>query len=198
MLRDLLTQAYEAMVYNRRRTMITVVGMAWGIATVVLLLAYGAGFGRAIEAIFAQFGTQLVGVFPGRTSEQVGGSKAGVQVRFTHEDVDRLQQMVPGLKNITPMLSKDLPVANELHTYTWTVNGYRPVVQNILVLDVAYGRFFSEEDDANRAHVAVIGSEAKSKLFGGLYAVGQHIRLNGISFEVIGVLEPKMQEEGDN
>ena len=70
------------MVYNRRRTMITMVGMAWGIATVVLLLAYGAGFGRAIEAIFAQWGTRLIGVFPGRTSEQVGGSKAGVQVRL--------------------------------------------------------------------------------------------------------------------
>jgi putative ABC transport system permease protein len=198
MLRDLWRQAYEAMVYNRRRTSITMVGMAWGIATVVLLLAYGSGFGRAIEAIFAQWGTQLVGVFPGRTSEQVGGSKAGVQVRFTQDDVERLQQTVPGLKDITPMLSKDVPVANELHTYTWTVNGYRPVVQNILVLDIAAGRFYSEDDESNRAHVAVIGSEAKTKLFGGLYPIGQHIRLNGISFEVIGVLEPKMQEEGDN
>jgi len=198
MLRDLWRQAFEAMVYNRRRTSITMVGMAWGIATVVLLLAYGSGFGRAIEAIFAQWGTQLIGVFPGRTSEQVGGSKAGVQVRFTQDDVERLKQTVPGLKDITPMLSKDVPVANELHTYTWTVNGYRPVVQNILVLDINYGRFFSEEDDSNRAHVAVIGSEAKTKLFGGLYPIGQHIRLNGISFEVIGVLQPKMQEEGDN
>jgi putative ABC transport system permease protein len=198
MLRDLWRQAYEAMVYNRRRTSITMVGMAWGIATVVLLLAYGSGFGRAIEAIFAQWGTQLVGVFPGRTSEQVGGSKAGVQVRFTQDDVERLEQTVPGLKDITPMLSKDVPVANELHTYTWTVNGYRPVVQNILVLDIASGRFYSEDDESNRAHVAVIGSEAKTKLFGGLYPIGQHIRLNGISFEVIGVLQPKMQEEGDN
>jgi putative ABC transport system permease protein len=198
MLRDLWRQAYEAMVYNRRRTSITMVGMAWGIATVVLLLAYGSGFGRAIEAIFAQWGTQLVGVFPGRTSEQVGGSKAGVQVRFTQEDVERLQQTVPALKDITPMLSKDVPVANELHTYTWTVNGYRPVVQNILVLDIQYGRFYSEDDESNRAHVAVLGSEAKTKLFGGVYPIGQHIRLNGISFEVIGVLEPKMQEEGDN
>jgi len=198
MLIDLWKQAYGAMIYNRRRTSITMVGMAWGIATVVLLLAYGSGFGRAIEAIFAQWGTQLIGVFPGRTSEQIGGSKAGVQVRFTQDDVDRLQQTVPGLKDITPMLSKDVPVSNELHTYTWTVNGYRPIVQNILVLDINYGRFFNEEDDANRAHVAVIGSEAKTKLFGGLYPIGQHIRLNGISFEVIGVLEPKMQEEGDN
>src|SRR5271169_2656076 len=164
MLRDLWGQAYEAMIYNRRRTMITIVGMAWGIATVVLLLAYGAGFGRAIEAIFAQWGTQMIGVFPGRTSEQAGGSKAGVQVRLTQEDVDRLEQTVPGVIHVSAMLSKDVTVSNELHSYTWTVNGYRADVQNILKLDIDYGRFYSSEDDANRGHVAVIGSEAKTKL----------------------------------
>ncbi len=198
MFRDLWKQAFDAMVYNRRRTMITMFGMAWGIATVVLLLAYGAGFGRAIETIFAEWGTQLIGIFPGRTSEQVGGSKAGVQVRITKDDIERLELTVPGVKHVTPMLSKDLPVANELHTYTWTVNGYRPIVQEILVLDLETGRFFTDDDDANRAHVAVIGSEAKTKLFGGEYAIGKRIRLNGISFEVIGVLQPKMQQEGDN
>jgi putative ABC transport system permease protein len=197
MLLDLWGQAYEAMVYNRRRTTITIVGMAWGIATVVLLLAYGAGFGRAIEAIFAQFGTQLIGVFPGRTSEQAGGTKAGVQVRFTQEDVDRLWMMVPNLQHISPMISKDVPVANDLHTYTWTVTGYRSDIQNILKLDVDTGRFFTDLDDQQRSHAAVIGSEAKTKLFSGEYAIGQRIRLNGISFTVIGVLKAKMQE-GDS
>ena len=90
MLKDILGQAWEAMLYNRRRTAITMIGMAWGIATVVLLLAYGAGFSRAIEAIFAQWGTNIIGVFPGRTSEQAGGEKSGVKVRFTGDDVDRL------------------------------------------------------------------------------------------------------------
>ena len=194
MLIDLWRQAYEAMVYNRRRTMITMFGMAWGIATVVLLLAYGSGFGRAVEAIFAQWGTQLIGVFPGRTSEQVGGAKAGVVVRFTLDDIDRLKQTVPGLVHISPMLNKDVPVSNGLHTYTWTVNGYRSEIQDIQRLDIDYGRFFSDADDADRAHVAVIGSEAKTKLFSGLYPIGQHIRLNGISYEIVGVLQAKMQE----
>jgi putative ABC transport system permease protein len=198
MLRDLLIQAYEAMVYNRRRTMITMVGMAWGIATVVLLLAYGAGFGRAIETIFAQWGTHLIGVFPGRTSEQIGGSKAGVQVRLTQDDVDRLLNTVPGLLHITPELWKDVPVQNDLHTFTWTVNGDRPEAQQILKLDVDYGRFFTAEDDEQRAHVAVIGSQAKTRLFGGQYPIGQRIRLNGISFDVIGVLQAKMQEGDDD
>ena len=80
MLRDILGQAWEAMVYNRRRTAITMIGMAWGIATVVLLLAYGAGFSRAIEAIFAQWGTNIIGVFPGRTSQQAGADKAWVSI----------------------------------------------------------------------------------------------------------------------
>jgi putative ABC transport system permease protein len=89
MITDILGQAWEAMLYNRRRTAITMVGMAWGIATVVLLLAYGAGFSHAIEAIFAEWGTHTIGVFPGRTSEQAGGDKAGIKVRFTLDDVDR-------------------------------------------------------------------------------------------------------------
>ena len=72
---DLWRQAYEAMIYNRRRTAITMVGMAWGIATVVLLLAYGSGFGRAVEAIFAQWGTQLIGVFPGRIAKDGEGAR---------------------------------------------------------------------------------------------------------------------------
>jgi len=197
MLKDILGQAWEAMVYNRRRTMITIIGMAWGIATVVLLLAYGAGFSRAIEAIFAQWGTTLIGTFPGRTSEQAGGDKAGVLVRFTQDDVDQLANSVPGMIHITPMVNKDVTVQDELHTYTWTVNGVLPVAEEVMHLPVETGRFFNGEEEEERAHVAVIGSESKTKLFSGQYPIGQSIRLNGIRFTVVGVLESKMQE-GDN
>jgi len=197
MLKDILMQAWDAMVFNRRRTTITIVGMAWGIATVVLLLAYGAGFSRAIEAIFAQWGTTLIGTFPGRTSEQAGGDKAGVKVRFTQDDVDTIWNGVPGLIHITPMVSKDVPVQDDLHTYTWTVNGVLPVGQEVMHLPTDTGRFFNGAEEQQRAHVAVIGSEAKTKLFSGAYPIGESIRLNGIRFTVIGVMEAKMQE-GDN
>jgi putative ABC transport system permease protein len=197
MLKDILMQAWEAMVYNRRRTTITIVGMAWGIATVVLLLAYGAGFSRAIETIFAQWGTTLIGTFPGRTSEQAGGDKAGVQVRFTQDDVDLLANSVPGMVHITPTVNKDVPVQDDLHTYTWTVNGVLPVAEEVMHLPVETGRFFNGAEESERAHVAVIGSESKTKLFSGQYPIGQSIRINGIRFTVVGVLESKMQE-GDN
>jgi len=197
MLKDILGQAWEAMVFNRRRTAITMIGMAWGIATVVLLLAYGAGFSRAIEAIFAEWGTNTIGFFPGRTSEQAGGDKAGVRVRFTLEDVDRVESSVPGIRHISPVVWKDVSVQNELHTYSWTVNGVRPVYQDILKLDIEQGRFFNGAEDQQRAHVCILGSEAKTKLFSGGWAVGETIRLNGVIFTIVGVGKPKMQE-GDN
>jgi putative ABC transport system permease protein len=197
MLKDILGQAWEAMVYNRRRTAITMIGMAWGIATVVLLLAYGTGFSRAIQTIFDQWGTNTIGFFPGRTSEQAGGDKAGVRIRFTLDDVDRAANAVPGILHISPFVSKDVTVQNDLHTYTWTVNGVRPSYQDILKMDPEQGRFFNGAEDQQRAHVCVIASEAKTKLFSGEWALGESIRLNGESFTIVGVLKPKMQE-GDN
>ena len=77
MVRDLGVQAYEALRHNKRRSVLTMLGMAWGIATVVLLLAYGAGFERGLWAAFRSFGTNLVFVFPGRTSLQAGGTESG-------------------------------------------------------------------------------------------------------------------------
>jgi putative ABC transport system permease protein len=197
MLKDILGQAWEAMLYNRRRTTITMIGMAWGIATVVLLLAYGAGFTRAIEAIFAQWGTNIIGVFPGTTSEQAGGQKSGVKVKFTEDDVDRLIAAVPGIDHISPAVYKDVTVQNDLHSYTWTVNGVMPVFQDIWKLDTDAGRFFNGQEEQQRAHVCVIGSESKTKLFSGGWAIGQQIRLNGVLFTIVGVLSPKMQEGGE-
>ena len=71
MLSDIFGQALEAMQHNRRRTLITVIGMAWGIATVVLLLAYGAGFGQAFENIFAQWEQLLLACFPGARANKL-------------------------------------------------------------------------------------------------------------------------------
>ena len=198
MFKDILGQAWGAMLYNRRRTAITMVGMAWGIATVVLLLAYGNGFARAFEAIFAEWGTHTIGVFPGTTSQQAGGDKAGVRVRFTLDDVDRVANGVAGIGHISPDVSKDVPVQNDLHTYTWGVNGVLPAYQDIMKLSTSQGRFFNGAEDQQRAHVCVIGSEAKTKLFSGGWALGEDIRLNGESFTVIGVLDPKMQETDDD
>jgi len=198
MLRDLLQEAYTAMRHNRRRTALTMLGMAWGIATVVMLLAYGNGFGQACANIFANFGAKLVIVVPGKTSMQAGGQKAGIPVRFTKEDVETLTTNLPQISRITPEVSKQATVQYDTRAFTWSVTGNDPNVLDVRSLKVDQGRFYGLEDQIQRARVAVIGSEAKEKLFSGRNALGDHIRLDGLSFEVVGVLSAKMQEGNDD
>ena len=198
MFRDLLHEAYTAMRHNRRRTALTMLGMAWGIATVVMLLAYGDGFGQAFANIFANFGTKLVIVVPGKTSTQAGGQKSGVQIRFTQDDVEALSTNLPQLTYITPSVDKQANVQYDTRVFTFTVSGNDPNVYSIRSLKLGQGRFYNMQDQLQRARVAVIGSEAKEKLFSGRNALGERIRLDGLSFEVVGVLSAKMQEGNDD
>jgi putative ABC transport system permease protein len=198
MFRDLLQEAYAAMRHNRRRTALTMLGMAWGIATVVMLLAYGNGFGQACANIFANFGNKLVIVVPDRTSMQAGGQKAGELVRFTLDDLDTLTTNLPQINQITPEVGKQCSVQYDNRVFTFPVSGNNPNVELVRSLKMGQGRFYNMEDQVQRARVAVIGSEAKDKLFSGRNALGEHIRLDGLSFEVIGVLAGKMQEGNDD
>jgi putative ABC transport system permease protein len=198
MFRDLLQEAYGAMQHNRRRTALTMLGMAWGIATVVMLLAYGNGFGKACEAIFANFGTKLMILVPGRTSMQAGGQKAGAQVRFTLEDVDTLTTNLPQITHITPEVDKQCNIQFDTRTFSFDVTGDYANVDSIRALKLGSGRFFNMQDQMQHARVTFIGSEAKEKLFSGRDALGERIRIDGLSFEVIGVLSAKMQEGDDD
>jgi len=198
MMRDLLHESYNAMRHNRRRTALTMLGMAWGIATVVMLLAYGDGFGRACANIFANFGTKLVIVVPGRTSMQAGGQKAGNLIRFTQDDIETLTTNLPQITHITPEASKQANIQYDTRVFTWAVTGNDPDVMSIRALGLEQGRFYNMEDQIQRARVAVIGSEAKEKLFSGRNALGERIRVDGLSFEVIGILSAKMQEGNDD
>src|ERR1700675_2655599 len=129
--RDLLGQAFAAMRHDLPKTLLTMAGMAWGIATVVLLMAYGNGFGTAIENIFQSFGATAVGVFPGRTSQQAGGNKAGVQIRFTNEDIELLRNVVPLVRHIARQSDKDVTVQNGSRSFSFPVNGVDPPLQDI-------------------------------------------------------------------
>jgi putative ABC transport system permease protein len=195
--RDLLSQAFAAMRHDLRKTLLTMAGMAWGIATVVLLMAYGNGFGTAITNIFQSFGATAVGIFPGRTSQQAGGNKAGVPIRFTNDDIELMRNNLPLCKHVVRMSEKDSSVQNGNRTFTMPVNGMDPAIEEIWNLDMGEGRFLDESDSSRHGLVAVIGSEAKDKLFSGAPAVGEDIRIDGVEFQVVGVVKPRMQE-GDS
>ena len=190
----MLQQAFAAMRHDLRKTLLTMAGMAWGIATVVLLLAYGNGFAGAIENIFESFGATSVGVFPGRTSQQAGGNKAGVQVRFTNDDLELLRNNVPLCKHVARMSEKDSTVQNGNRSFTMSVMGMDPAIADIWAINIDQGRFIDDADNERHGLMAVIGSEAKDKLFSGMPAVGEDIRINGVEFQVVGVVKARMQE----
>lgn len=186
---DLGRQAYGALKHNRRRSILTMLGMAWGIATVVLLLAYGTGFQNALMIAFRTFGGNLIGIFPGHTSLQAGGTKAGTQIRLTRDDLDYLRAEVPVLTRISPEVDKMSLVAYGTRSGTYNVHGIYSTYEQIRALEVAEGSFFGEQEDFTHTRVAVIGSTVKRKLFSGQNAVGESLRIDGISYKIVAVLK---------
>jgi putative ABC transport system permease protein len=200
MTRDLLKEAFNAMQHSRRRTALTMLGMAWGIATVVILLSFGSGFERAIGIIFSSWGTDVIGAFPGRTSLQAGGAKAGSEIRLQIADVDYIRNEVPMVKGVTPIFDRrNVTIQHDTRTFTnLFLTGVYPVYDRIRGFTVSVGRGLSEQDQLQWARVVVIGDEARKRLFSGEPPLGQNIRINGLSFEVVGVYQRKVQGGDDN
>jgi len=173
-------------------------GMAWGIATVVLLLAYGAGFQNALMIAFRTFGGNLIAVFPGRTSLQAGGSKAGVQVKLTTNDLEYLGAEVPTLKRISPEANKNSLVSYGTRSANYNIRGTYSSYQHIRSVDVGEGSFFGDQEDFAHSRVAVLGYDVKKKLFSGQNALGETVRIEGISYQVIGILKHMISNGDDN
>ena len=198
MLLELARQAYNALRHNRRRSILTMLGMAWGIATVVLLLAYGTGFERGLWIAFRSWGTNLIFIFPGRTSLQAGGTKAGNEIKLTVNDLDYIQAEVPFLKRISPEAFKQSTLAYGIRSASYAVSGVYPYYSRMRRMEIEDGSFFTEADENTHVRVAVLGADVKKKLFSGQNALGEKVRIDGVSYEVIGVLRHVIQNGDDN
>jgi putative ABC transport system permease protein len=198
MIADIAQQAYSALRHDKRRSLLTMLGMAWGIATVVLLLAYGTGFDRGIWAAFRSFGTNLVFVFPGRTSLQAGGTKAGSEVRLTINDLDYVRAEVPLLKRVSPEAFKQCSVAYGTRSGNYGVSGVYAIYARMRRMQLEEGSAFSEADDFTHTRVAFIGADVKKKLFSGQNAVGESVRVDGISYQIVGVLKHVINSSDEN
>ena len=198
MIRDLGIQAYSALRHNKRRSILTMLGMAWGIATVVLLLAYGAGFESGLWIAFRSFGTNLIFLFPGRTSLQAGGTKAGNEVKLSVKDLDYVRAEVPLLKRLSPEVFKQCNVAYGTRSSTYGVSGVYANYPKMRRMDFEEGTPFSEADDFTHTRVAFIGADVKKKLFSGQNAIAEKIRVDGISYQIIGVLKHVINNNDDN
>jgi putative ABC transport system permease protein len=198
MFRDLLEQAYAALKHNRRRSLLTMLGMAWGIATVVLLLAYGEGFQRGLMVAFQSFGGHQITVWPGRSEMQAGGTKAGTPTQLTREDLDYLRSEVPMITRLSPEVYKQSLMAYGTRSGNYGVSGVYSVFSRIRSMDVSEGTFFGDQADFSHDRVVVLGSDVKKHLFSGQNAIGETVKVDGVSFQVIGVLKRAIQDGDDN
>jgi putative ABC transport system permease protein len=190
---DVVREAAVGLVRNRVRAGLSMLGISWGIVSVVMLLAYGEGFNQALLTGFkGAFGDGVTVMFPGQTSVQAGGERAGKRIRFKIADAEAVGEL-PLVKQWSPEFWQELPVAWGVKQGGYLVRAVAPSYAVMRSQPVQAGRFFDADDVRLQRRVAFVGSEVARKMFGNRPAVGQTIRLKGMAFEVIGVQREKVQ-----
>ena len=193
MIRHIFSEALNALGHYRLRSALTMLSIVWGVASLMLLLAYGQGFERTLTEAFLQIGKDLVVVFPGQTSMQAGGERAGRHIPLELSDVRAIQEGVPTIEAVSPEVRRWYPVSFGERTRSYGISGVYASFGRIRSAEIAAGRFLSEDDVLHRRRVAVIGEKLRQELFSGMPAVGGEIKIKGVRFSVIGVLEKKTQ-----
>jgi putative ABC transport system permease protein len=192
-LRDVAREAIVGLVRNRVRAGLSMLGISWGIVSVVMLLAYGEGFNQALLRGFqGAFGDGVTIMFPGQTSMQAGGERAGRPVRLRMADVEAVGQL-PLVKMWSPEYMQEVPVVWGAKVSSYRARAVGPAYGVMRNQPAAQGRFIDAEDVRLQRRVVFLGSEVALKLFGNQPAVGETVRLKGMSFEVIGVQREKVQ-----
>ena len=191
---DAVRFAWQAIVAQRMRSLLTLSGIAVGIAAVILLTSIGEGIHRFVLAEFSQFGTRVIGIAPGRVAAR-GGVPPGLptSVRpLTLEDAQALQR-VPGVVGVVPTAFGNAEAQARGRLRRTIVYGVSDEALAVFNMRVAVGQFLpADGGDAARSFV-VLGSKLKGELFGSDNALGERVRLGGQSFRVIGVLASKGQ-----
>jgi putative ABC transport system permease protein len=193
MWRELLAQSWTNLTRNRTRSMLTMLGIVWGIVAVTVLLAYGSGFRGVLTHAFDAFGRSAVVAWPGQTSEQAGGERAGRRVRFEKADRDVILGEASLVKSISMETVQWKQIAYGDRMANTAVRGVEPVYGEIRNEIPSDGRWLSPEDYVERRRVAFIGSELRKKLFAGRPAIDETIRIDGMRFTVVGSMDRKMQ-----
>jgi putative ABC transport system permease protein len=187
-------EAWQALLFNRQRSILTMVSLAWGVACFVILYSYGDGFHFALRKAFQAVGQDLVLVFGGSTSMQAGGERAGRRVQLEVTDADAIRESVPMVAAISPeMMMRGMTVVRGYRTDTTMVRGVRTAYGRIRNQTMSTGRWFALEDELEKRRVAVLGAKTAEKLFGEIPPEREEISINGIRFVVIGVLLTKTQ-----
>jgi len=198
-LRELLAQVTSSLLRNKLRSFLTMSGIAWGVASIVLIVAMGDGFKQGQRNNTKQLGENIVLLFPGRTEKQVGGQRAGRRVRFTYDDIDDIRTECFLVSRVIGELQNGAKVASPYNSGSFTVNGVEPLYAKIRTIPIERGRFLIDGDETDASRVAVLGDNVRKQLFGQRNtALGAQIFLNGLPFRIAGLMPSKNQNSSYN
>jgi putative ABC transport system permease protein len=193
MLIEALKQSWNALARQRFRSFLTILGIVWGIVAVTTLIAYGDEFRAVLVTAFDAFGKSAVICWPGQTSEQAGGERAGREVRFEAEDVAWIREEATLIKRIGLETVKWLSIARGDRMAHTAIRGVYADYGETRNEKPSQGRWLSPEDILERRRVVFLGSDLTSKLFAGRPPVNELVNINGVRFTVIGVMDRKLQ-----
>jgi putative ABC transport system permease protein len=197
-LKEIVAQGWHSLNRNRLRSVLTMLGIVWGLASVVLLLGYGEGLGKEIVIADQGIGNAVVHLWGGQTSMQAGGQRAGRRVRFKYEDVEAIREEVPLIKAVSAETDDAVGFKVGTRVVSNMVKAVDLPYGPMRRLDIEEGRYFNESDYLEHRNVMVVGPDAAKKIWGNRPALGATATVNGQTFEVIGVLRRKIQDSSNN
>jgi len=192
---DLFRDVVRTLWAHKLRAFLTMFGIAWGIVSIVLMVAAGEGLRKGQEETAKTLGKDVMIVFHGRTSLQAGGTHAGRLVHWEDKDLPVVQAETPDCQYVLPELEQETVRAHSnFNNGSFEVAGSHPQFAYVRTLDVGLGRFYDWDDMREARRVAFLGSDASKQLFPGRNPVGENIYLDDFPYVVIGVMQKKKQD----
>src|SRR5579883_1303452 len=193
-LSELVSQVTGSLMRNKLRSFLTMAGIAWGLASIVIIVAMGDGFKAGQRNNMKTLGENLAIVFGGRTELQAGGERAGRRIRLNYSDVQNMRRECYAVSLVTPELEGNVRATSAYNSGAFDVSGVEPEFNQLRTIPLAEGRFVSPDDERTAARVCIIGEDVKKQLFGNrLNMLGTVISINSLPFRVIGILANKDQ-----
>jgi putative ABC transport system permease protein len=197
-LSEILRQAFATFRAHKMRTFLTMFGIIWGIASVILLVGLGRGFSADQKKNMQSLGKDLVILWGGRTSAQAGGRAAGREIQLNVDDAELIRSECYLVKNVSPELRRTVPEVSQFNSANRGVVGMWPSYQDFRALLLEEGRLITDDDERDGNRVVVLGSKAYRQLFPGQPAVGSSVLIKSMPYTVVGVLREKKQNSNYN
>jgi len=195
---DIIRQSLSTLWAHKLRSFLTMFGIAWGVGSLLLLVGLGEGFRSGQEKQLATLGQNIMFMFPGRIPAVEGSTQSGQTYYFTYADYSAVRQQAKFVGALSPVLNReDIRAVSDYGSTNGQVFGVAPDYSQIRNVPIEPGRWFNDQDNSERRRVAVVGWELLKNMFPGRPAVGSTILLNGISFDVVGVVA-KVGRDGNN